>query len=262
MMISASVSIAQNRPTLTFNIGLAMPGSSFAGELISSNDSGIITINPEFVKSNYAASTGSTVTGTIRFPIGQQGVAGVLLSGSYTFFNAFRRSYLGTTYQSNVVVPVTFDNRLTNSSFSLGFDASPPINEKFRPFANANFTFNILSLTVSRNEIVSLIFSDAFRMGLLFNAGMTMILSDEYSLSLGGSYHMSNMFLRSNKSGYEDRVEFNRGTVPINDEEGSFYTNLSDPNRVSQLVQGTTKNASWWGINLGINIAIGKKKKK
>ncbi len=262
LLISASDSRSQNQPSLQFTGGFAFPGKEFEGDLVTVNDSGITYISSEFIKDNYAASTGATITGNLRFPIIGSGSLSGIITGSYTFFNAFRQSNLGTTLINNVAVPVTFDNRFTTSTFALGIEASPIPDAAFSPYVNASLSMNILSLSLLVNDVTSVIFNDAFRMGLLTNAGVNYRINNEYSVLLSGSYHMSNLFLKSQNDSYADRIGFNRESIPINDEQGLFYSNLSNPDSVPVLVNGQSKNVSWWGINLGLSIVLGKSKKK
>jgi len=258
----SDISYSQSRPSLQMNIGLAYPGENFSGDLISTNDLGISFISSDFIKNNYATSTGVTLTGTLRFPLAASGIVSATLLGAYTSFNSFTKSSFGTTIENNIVVPVSFENKFSVSTFGLGAEVSPLIGSRIRPFVNANFTFSILSLTLVRNQFSGIIFNDAFRMGLLTDAGINFKLSDEYSVSLSGSYHLSNLFLKKSKAGFEDRIEFNRESVPINDGEGSYYTNLTNPNSSSSLVTGRNKNVNWWSLSLGLNIMLGKSKRK
>ncbi|MDQ3019165.1 MAG: hypothetical protein M3R36_01130 [Bacteroidota bacterium] len=252
----------QVRPSLQLTFGLAFPGENFAGELVSANDSGISNINPDFIKNNYATSTGATVTGTLKFPIGQSGLISGLFMGSYTYFSAFRRSVLATSIQNGVAVSGTYDNRFSTTTFGFGIEATPLPNSKFSPFINSSFTLNILSLSLKKDDFITALFNDAFRMGVLTNAGLTISLNDEYSLVIGGSYHLSNLFLKSNSSDFEDRITNNRESLPINDKGGEFYTNLSNPGLFPSLVNGTDKNVNWWNLNIGLNILLGKSNKK
>ncbi|MEO8665638.1 MAG: hypothetical protein ABI462_09080 [Ignavibacteria bacterium] len=256
-----AICYSQTQPSLQLSFGLAFPGKDFGGELVTTNDSGITFINSDFIKKNYATTTGASVAGTLKFPIEKRGIISAVMTGAYTYFNAFKKSSLGATIENNISVPVSFDNRFSTSTFGLGIEASPFSNSKISPYVNGSLTLNILSLSVSKNDFTTIVFNDAFRMGLLFNAGINYKMSDEYSLSFGGSYHMSNLFLKTHKESFADRIEFNRESIPINDEEGSFYSNLSDPSSVPFLVEGTNKNVNWWNLNIGLNIRLGKSKK-
>jgi hypothetical protein len=99
-------------------------------------------------------------------------------------------------------------------------------------------------------------------MGLLSNAGVQINLNQEYSLIVSGSYHMSNMLLKSHSEGLNERIEFKRSSLPINDDEGTFYTNLSNPNFFPSSVRGSTKKINWWSFNIGLNIMLGNSAKK
>ena len=101
-------------------------------------------------------------------------------------------------------------------------------------------------------------FNDSFRLGLLPGAGITFKFNKEYSFVLGGSYHFGNLFLKSGSSSFDDRIVFEREGIPINDMEGLFYTNLSDPDSFPQQITGRSKSINWWNISLGINIVLGK----
>lgn len=253
---------SQKSPSLKFTVGLAFPSNELDGELVTTNDSGVSFINSEFIKNNYAAGTGATLTGVLKFPIDKQGIVNGNFLGSYSYFNAFRRNFLGTTIENSFTVPVTFDSRFTASTFGLGFEITPLLNSTVSPFVSTNFTLNILSLTAIKNDFIYAFFNDAFRMGLLMNAGTEVKINSEYSFVLSGSYHMSNLFLKSGSENFNDRVEFNRENIPINDEQGKFYTSISNSNSLADLVSGSTKNVNWWNVNLGLNIVLGKSKKK
>lgn len=262
ILLSTCISYSQVSPSLQFSAGLAFPGNEFGGDLVTTNDSGISIINPDFVTNNYAVSTGATVTGMLKFPLGQQGIFSALFLGSYSYFNAFRRSILAVTFENSITQPVTYDNRFSTTTFGFGMESSPFIKSKFSPFINANLTFNILSLSLQKNDFTTSLFNDAFRMGVLTNAGVSIKLNSEYSIVIGGSYHISNLFFKSNSGSFEDRVDFERENLPINDEDGTFYSNLSDVNSIPVLVDGKTKSVDWWNINFGLNIMLGKSNKK
>ncbi len=253
---------SQVNPSLQINFGLTFPGKDFGGELVTTNDSGYTYISPDFIANNYAASTGVNVTGTIKFPLGPKGNFSFLFLGSYSYFNLFKRSILGTSKQNNLDVAINFDNKFTTTTIGLGLEATPFHASKISPFVNASLTVNILSLTLQQNNFITTLFNDAFRMGVLTNAGVTVRLGGEYSLVIGGSYHMSNLLFKSQSSDYNDRIVFERENLPINDKGGTYYTNLSDPNFAPSLVNGKTKNVNWWGFNIGINIVLGKSNKK
>ena len=252
---------SQSKPALQFSAGLAFPGKEFEGELVTVDESGISSISSDFIKNNYAVSTGASITGTLKFPFEHTGIVSGLFTGSYVFFNAFRRSILGVTELNNIEVPVSFDNRFSSSTFALGAEVSPSPGSRISPFVNANLSLNILSLSLSKDDETSVIFNDAFRMGLLANAGIDFKIDQEYSVLFSGSYHMSNLFFKSGGSSYSDRVEFYTDANSINDKEGTFYSNLSNPDNAPVLVSGGTKNVNWWGINLGLSIVLGKSKK-
>lgn len=255
-------SFSQSSPSLQINIGLAFPQEGLKGELVSTNDSGVSNINGDFIQKNYAASTGATISGNIKFPFGRLGYFKGLITGSYSNFNIFRRNFIGTTYQNNVTVPVSFDSRFSVSTVGLGAELTPLPNSKISPYLNTNFTISILSLSLLKNDVTSVIFNDAFRAGLLTTAGVNVNISSEYSIAIGMGYHLSNIFLKSHKESFGDRIEFNRESIPINDDEGRFYTNLSNPDLVPMLVNGKSKNVNWWNFTIGLNIVLGKSKKK
>lgn len=262
MLSVTAQSYSQSRPSLQFTAGLAFPGSEFAGELVTVNEAGITYISKEFIKNNYAASTGASVTGTLNFPFGSSGLFSSLVTGSYSYFNAFKSSIFGTTIENNLSVPVSFDNRISVTTFALGLQISPAAGKSISPFLNANMGLNILSLSLSRNDAVNVIFSDAVRMGIITNAGLTYKLNNEYGLIINGSYNMSNLFFKSSSGSYNDRILYYSEGNPVNDKEGSFYTNLSDPDLSPSLVNGSNKNVNWWSINLGLSIMLGKSDKK
>lgn len=262
ILLSIAVCNSQTKPSLKFTVGFAFPSGSLNGDLVSTNDSGISFIDQNFLKENYAVSAGATLTGMLRFPLDKKGILSGNFLGSYSYFNAFRRSFIGTTRENNFTIPVSYDSRFTTSTFGVGIEISPSPLSKFSPFVNADFTLNILSLNVTKNDFNYAVFSDAFRMGLLTNAGVSIRINDEYSLLVTGGYHFANLLLKSNSNNFSDRAEFNRENIPINDKEGMFYSSLSNPGLFAQEVTGKTKNAYWWNLNIGLNIVLGKSNKK
>lgn len=260
--MSPSFSFSQKNPNLKFTVGLSFPAGELGGDLVATNDSGISFIDANFIKEHYGVSAGATLTGSLKFPLEKSGILNGNFLGSYSYFNAFERKFLGTTIDNNFVVPVTYDSRFTASTFGVGIEITPVPDSKFSPFINTGLTLNIISLSVMKNDFTHAFFSDAFRMGLLTNAGVSVKINNEYSLVIGGSYHMSNLLLKSSTDNINDRVEFNRENIPINDNEGKFYSNISNPNLFTEQVMGKTKNINWWNVNIGLNIVLGKSNKK
>lgn len=258
LFLKSGESSAQNKPFLQITTGLSFPGNSFAGDLVTTEDNGFIFINEEFIKNNYAASTGVNVSGILKFPLESKGILLAALTGSYSTFNTFRRSNLGITVVNNIEDDVNFESNFSVSTFAMGLEVSPSPNSAVNPFINSSISLNLLALSLTRNDALNVIFSDSFRMGLLSNAGVNIRIDKEYYFTLSAGYHFSNLFFKSGSNTFEDRVTYSRENIPINDEEGNFYTNLSNPNTVPQYVNGTTKKVNWLIINLGINIILGK----
>lgn len=260
-LIIISETFAQVKPTLNIYSGIAIPAGEMRGDLVSADNSEYIFINSDFIKNNYAASEGVTISGTLKIPFDKRGLISGLFLGSYSYFNAFTRSKIGTTIENGLLVPVTFDSRLSATTFGLGIEINPLTSGKIVPYINSEFTFNILSLSLKQNDIESAIFNDAFRMGIMTGAGISFRLNDEYKLLFGGTYHLSNMFLKSSGGSYEERVSFGRENIPINDGQGIFYSNISNPDSEPSSVSGIKKNAAWWNVNIGLSIELGKSKK-
>lgn len=249
-------------PSLQISIGLAAPSGDLGGNFITTNDSGVSFIDTNFIKNHYGMSPGVTISGILKFPLDNKGIINGIFMGSYSYFNAFKQSILGTTIENNIVVPANFDKRFSTTTFGFGIELSPFPESKVSPFINTNLTLNILSLSIAKNNFTGASFNDAFRLGVLSSTGIQINLNHEYSLLISGSYHLGNLVFKSQSESLSDRLEFNRGNLPINDEEGSFYSNLSNPNLFPTLVKGKTKNINWWSINLGLSIKLGKSNKK
>lgn len=252
---------SQKIPSLQISIGLTSPGGDLGGEFVTVSDSGIYNISEEFVKNNYGISTGITIAGNIVFPFDQKNLLNFIFSGEYTSMNSFKRSVFGITKVNGVTVPVTYDNAFSGSMFGLGLSTNPAVGKKLSVYLNSIFTMNFLSLSFTENDIFQTYFSDSFRMGVKSGAGINYRISSEYSLLLGGSYHFTNLFFKSVHGDFNDRLVSNVENLSINDDEGSYYTNLSDPENGFQLVNGKKKNIDLWSINLGIVIFLGKSKK-
>ncbi|HMQ67851.1 MAG TPA: hypothetical protein PKA90_02180 [Ignavibacteria bacterium] len=258
IFLKSGKSFSQNKPFLQITTGLSFPGNSLAGDLVTTTENGFIFVNEEFVKNNYAASTGLNVSGILKFPLESKGVLLAALTGSYTSFNTFRRSDLGITVVNNIEDDVNLESNFSVSTFAMGLEVSPSPNSAVNPFINSSISLNLLALSLTRNDALDIIFSDSFRMGLLSNAGVNIRINKEYYFTISAGYHFSNLFFKSGSNTFEDRVTYSRENIPINDEEGSFYTNLSNPNIAPQYVNGTTKKVNWLIFNLGINIILGK----
>lgn len=257
-----SESSGQAYPSINVSVGISNPSGDLGGDLVTENDSGFIFINPEFLTDNYANTTGITITGVLLIPVDKRGIISALISGSYSYFNIFRGESFGTGIENNLSVPAAYDSRFSVSTAGFGIQVNPLSGNKISPFINSSFTLNILSLSLLKDNYFSAIFNDAFRMGVNTFAGIEVRLNREYSLDISGSYHMSNLFLKSYDGSYESRAEFGRESISINDEQGVFYSNLSSPGSVPYEVNGKTKNANWWSINLGVNIILGSTGKK
>lgn len=252
---------SQKIPSLQISIGITSPGGDLGGEFISVNDSGYYNISEDFVKNNYGISTGITVAGSIVFPFDEKNLLNFIFSGEYTNMNSFKRSVFGITKVNGIEVPITYDNAFSGSMFGLGLSTNPAVGKKLSLYVNSIMTMNFLSLSFTQNDVFKTYFSDSFRMGIKSGAGINYKLTNEYSLLLGGSYHFTNLFFKSVHGDFNDRLESNVENLSINDEEGSFYTNLSDPDNGFQLVNGKKKNIDLWSINVGIVIFLGKSKK-
>jgi len=258
LLIVSNFSYGQNSPSLTLSIGLSLPAQDLGGELTNTGDSGISFISRDFIKNNYATSGGVSLSGTLLIPFEKNGLIIGRLSGSYTFFNVFRKTFFGVTKENNIETAVSFDNRFSATAMGIGIEINPFPESRIRPFVYTDFTVNLFSMSLIRNEILSSLFNDSFRLGLLPGAGITFKFNKEYSFVLGGSYHFGNLFLKSGSSSFDDRIVFEREGIPINDMEGLFYTNLSDPDSFPQQITGRSKSINWWNISLGINIVLGK----
>lgn len=258
MFLISEYSYAQNSPLLNLSIGIALPVQDLDGELVSTGDSGVSLISRDFIKNNYANSSGVTFAGTLKIPIGKQGYFRGRLSGSYTSFNLFRKSFFGTTIQNNVLVPVSFDSRFTVTGMGIGFEINPFPESRIRPFIFSDITLNLLSMSLIRNNNLTSLFNDTFRMGVMPGAGISIQIDKEYSFVFGGSYHFGNLFFKSVSSSFVDRIVFEREGIPINDKEGLFYSNLSDPDSYPRQVSGKSKSTDWWNLVIGINIKLGK----
>lgn len=261
LILISQISAGQNTPTLEITTGLVFPSSQTGGELVSTNDSGISNISQSFIKDNYANSTGVTISGSLRIPVSKNKILSALITGGYTYFNIFRSVENGVGIVNNTQIAETYDSRFSVSTFGFGFELNPVSDSKISPFLNSSMTLNILSLSVDRNNFNFAYFSDAFRIGLMSNAGIAIKIDNEYEFTISGNYTLANLFLKSSSNNFEDRVQFGRENIPINDGEGEFYTNLSNPDSIAESVTGSKKDVNWWGISIGLNIVIGKSKK-
>lgn len=254
----SNYSNAQNSPLLNLSVGMSVPAQELGGELTSTDKSGFSFINKDFVKNNYANTSGISLCGALKIPFGKKGLFAGRITGSYTFFNVFRRSFLGVTRINNTEVTVSYDTKFTSASMGFGLEFDPVSGSKIRPFLYADFKINLFSMSLIKNDNLTSLFNDSFRLGFLPGVGISYVIDKEYSLVLGGSYNFGNVFLKSSSQSYNDRVVFEREGIPMNDKEGLFYTNLSDPDSLPILESGKSKNINWWDINLGINIVLGK----
>ncbi|HMS65589.1 MAG TPA: hypothetical protein PKD83_10090 [Ignavibacteria bacterium] len=249
-------------PSLEFSTGISFPSGETGGDLISTNDSGVSGISQNFIKDNYGNSSGVTIAGSLKIPFVSDETFSGLITGGYSYFNAFRKIFKGVGVINNTEVPVSIDSRFSVSTFGLGLEIKPFPGSRFRPFLNSSFTINMISLSLEQNGIYYAFFSDSFRSGVLANGGVSYRLNNEYSITLGGNYTLANLLFKSSSDDFNDRAQFGRENIPINDDEGVFYSNLNDPDEIAVPVNGVKKNLNWWSINIGLNIILGKSGKK
>ncbi|CAN5630973.1 hypothetical protein BH10BAC5_BH10BAC5_00610 [soil metagenome] len=275
LFISASQSFAQfDKPFIQFGIGLVSPFGDLKG-----NQYTITTPfpqNPTFQTtrvdtalwaSHYGAKTGFSIFGSGKINFDKYNIFRAVGTVSYNTFNSFEGSVSGNQvrvyYPNYVAVPITYNYSFTDLGIGLGLEIAPTaFTNVVSPFIGANISFNNFNSTVTRNttytDSVSASVS-GFRIGATLNAGIEAKFTPQFGGVIGIKYDLGNLLLRTTaNSNYGDVIQWGAANGNLNDEQGSYYSNVSNDQSDANYYQyySKKKDINWGTIYIGLNYYI------
>ena len=220
----------------------------------------LIMADTNLFATRYAAKTGMQIFGAAKINFDKYSITRGVASVSYSFFNVFEPTKNGldlafvnyAPYQ----VPISYNYSFYALSFGLGFEVAPlSFTNVVSPFFNTNLTFNILGANLTRvgpyNDSTTFQMSD-FRIGLNFNTGVEINFNKQWGIVLGIKYDLGNLLLKNTEVG--GFQEWGRTNASINDEEGTYISNLYGARGDSyKTYTAHKKDIDWGTIYLGVN---------
>lgn len=282
-LLLTAVSYSQfDKPVIQIGIGIVSPMSNtFKGTYYNQQTYAgftqygpLMQVDSNFMTNNYGAKTGFTIGGKGKINFDKFSTVRGLLHASFSSFNTFEPSKSG-----NVLVAVdtgsfpnigatyfpssaSFNYSFNAVSFGLGLEISPlSFTNLISPYFGAGISFNAfngkLSRTENRIDSVTISFSD-FRIGVVFDAGIEVKVNKNFGLALGIKYDLGNLLLKNTNGGLADRIEWGKSNGSLNDDEGTFFSELYTPvvNGNARQVNSKQKDINWGTIYLAANIYL------
>jgi hypothetical protein len=233
----------------------------------------LIMPDENLFSTRYAAKTGMQIFGTAKINFDKYSITRGVATINYNFFNVFEPQKTGLDlafvnylpYQ----VPVTYNYSFDALSLGLGFEVAPlSFTNLVSPFINANFNFNFLGAKLTKvgpyNDSTTFEMSD-FRLGLSLSGGIEINFNKQWGIVLGYKYDWGNLLLKNTEVG--GFQEWGRTNASINDETGSYISNLYGARGDSYKTYNSSKKDINWGTfyigaNFYPNFASATPKKK
>jgi len=221
----------------------------------------ITSVDTSLISQNYGAKSGFFFQGMGKINLDKFETVRLIGSLSFSTFNAFEGSKSGYTpvfTQSYIQqTPISYDYNFNNFGLGLGVEVAPlSFTKVISPFANAQFNFNFMSAKLSRttgpNDSLTINFTD-FRMGISLGAGIEFKVNPQWGIVLGAKYDFGNLLLKNNdRSGL---VAWGRTNASLNDEEGTYSSNIYDPlgTPVRDNIKSKQKDINWSSFYIGVN---------
>ena len=274
-LFAVTQSYAQfDKPVLQFGVGLVQPFGDLKGDQYTINTP--FPQNPSFTTtrvdtalwaSHYGAKTGFSIFGSGKINFDKYNIFRAVGTVSYNSFNSFQGAVNGNQvrvyYPNYVAVPITYNYSFTNLGLGIGLEIAPTaFTNVVSPFIGANISFNSFTSTVTRNttynDSVSASVS-GFRIGATLNAGIEAKFSPQFGGVIGVKYDLGNLLLRSTAgSSYGDVIQWGASNGNLNDEQGSYYSNVSNDQSDANYYQyqSKKKDINWGTIYIGLNYYI------
>ena len=279
VLFISSLSFAQfDKPVFQFGFGIVQPQADLKGDqfvnytnnyytpVIGSTISGnFALVDSNLFANNYGAKTGIYIHGVGKINVDKYEIFRLIGELSYSSFNTFESAKSGFTplfvrSGNNVTwqpYPISYDYSFGNFGIGLGVELAPTSFTKLMsPFFDAMVSMNFFNAKLTRttgvNDTTSATF-DAFRIGVKFGTGLEFKVSNQWGFVLGAKYDLGNLLLKSNDQ--VGLVEWGRSGASINDEGGTFLSNL--PYALGDFGYGQfnskTKAIDWATFYIGVN---------
>jgi hypothetical protein len=267
-----------DKPSLHLSIGLAEPYADLKGSnyLMFGTYQNIQTtlIDSNYIKNHYAAKTGFQINGAGKINFDKYNIVRGLAFISFSSFNTFESNKSGNQIiminNQPYAVPLTYSYNFQVFSFGLGMEIAPTsFTNVFTPFVGANLSFNNFTSKLERTEgsetDTTRFTANGFRIGANLNGGIEFKPNKMVGIVLGIKYDFGNLLLKnSSNSNISERYEWGRTNAELNDEEGTYISNL--PNYLYdanfKIYSSKKKDINWGSAYMGVNIYFNTAKKK
>ena len=267
-----------DKTILQLGIGVSEPFGDMKGTYYQFQPLGsyqVLTVHPDLYVNNYGAKTGLNFFGSAKFNFDKFSITRGVLTAGFSTFNTFEQSKSGNIGVEVITINNQLDTILSSASYNysfnnfnigLGLEVSPlAFTNVVSPYFGASFNFNFFNTSLSRteNRIDSVSFKTSdFRIGVELNAGIEAKLSKTFGLVLGVKYNLGNLLLKQTASDIASRHEWGKTNATMNDEEGQFYSSLSNPvlTSTARTYIAKQKKINWGTVYLGINLYLSSKK--
>ncbi len=226
----------------------------------------ILMTDSNFIKNNYGAKTGITFSGSAKINFDKFNTFRGVASLSFASFNTFESDKSGNTplllyNQGYTYQPVTYSYNFTAVGFGLGLEVAPTsFTNVFTPYFGGSFNFNVLSASFTRaygRDSSKASFGGEFRLGASLYGGLEIKVAKGIDIVAGAKYDFANLLLRTTRSSISDALEFGKTNLSLNDDEGIYYSNLSDPIAGSsgyKTFRTNSKAINYMSFFIGVNI--------
>jgi hypothetical protein len=267
-----------DKPVIQFGIGISEPlkdlkGNYYSYQMYSSpyiNTIQILTVDSNFAATNFGAKTGIHIFGTGKINFDKYNILRGIITASFNSFNTFERTKRGYGVvraifingdTADIPTPIEYNYTFNSFSLGIGIETAPlSFTNLLSPYFGAAFNFNFLSATISRTEnnidSSTIDFSD-LRLGISLNAGLEVKINKTIGISLGVKYDIANLLLKNNAGSIADRLEWGKRNAAIIDEEGLYFSNLSQVfGTPFKQYQAKTKQFHWISFYIAANIYL------
>lgn len=278
VFVNATVYSQFDKPIITLGFGVNEPKKQMKGEAfvdqivtVKGYNHYVTNVSEDFITNNYGTSTGLNFFGSAKINFDKYNTFRGVLSLNYNNFNTFKGDRSANTlgligtiggYVDTIIVPVVYSNNFNNFGIGLGLEIAPTaFSNIISPFFGASFNFNFISAemtkTLSAYDSLRANFS-SFRMGANLNIGLEFKVTQQIGVLFGWKYDFANLLLKNTDASYTSSVQFGRDNLELNDEEGIYYSSLTQPvySTIPFPKYAQQKHMEWWTIYGGINIYL------
>jgi hypothetical protein len=229
----------------------------------------ILMTDSNFIKDNYGAKTGFSFSGSAKINFDKFNTFRGVATLSVASFNTFESDKSGNTplllyNQGYTYQPVNYSYTFTAVGLGLGLEIAPTaFTNVFTPYFGGSFNFNFLSAELTRSygrDSSKASFGGEFRLGVSLYGGLEVKVSKGIDIVAGAKYDFANLLLKTTRSSISDAIEYGKTNLSLNDGEGFYYANLSDPIAGSsgyKTYNTKSKAINYMTFFIGVNIYPG-----